>query len=184
MRVKLSSIDEINKILRKEIIFQSELEERRVVNGYSIHGQDLVTQLNSYLQNSYDPKDSYIVYELHVDGDYTTETDFSGVLTIAAKYKMHLYVYGNNSTTLSNVLVSRLETDECRLHLQNEGINLISISNISNGTDFINETLYPRTDLDINIYSELQILPKSNDIINTINDIKLEIINSEENING
>ena len=171
MRIKLSSVDEINKILRNNIIELSELSDKKVVNGYSIHGADLETQLNKYCVDSYKPEDSYIVFELQPRDSYMTETDYDDNLTIDSAYRMRLFIYGNNTTSLVNKLVARLLTDENRLLLQNQGVYLENISNIENGTDFLNDTLFPRTDLDINIYCEQEISKTSSEIdsLDTLN---------------
>ena len=157
MIVKISSIDEINKIIRNKLIELSGLEGKKVVNGYTIHGQDLVDQLNKYLVNGYDPKNSYIVFELHPRNSYITETDYNDKLTIYSPYEMHVYVYGNNSLTLVNTIISKFLTQMTRLDLQNQGIYLENIDNVQNGTDFINESLYPRVDFDINLYCEMDV---------------------------
>ena len=65
MITSISNIDEINKIIRNELITQSELESKRILNGVSIHGQDLVEQINQYCYKSYSPTDSVIVFVLN-----------------------------------------------------------------------------------------------------------------------
>lgn len=179
--VKLSSIDEINKILRAEIIKQSELQGERVVNGYTVHGQDLVTKINKYCVDSYKPEDSYVVFELRPKPSYITETDYNEELSIYSAYEFHLFVYGFNSTTLVNKLVARMLTQNCRLNLQNQGIYLQNIENIQDGTDFINDTLFPRTDLDINIYCQMKVNPVSDTGDFESLSEKLHIIEEEDN---
>ena len=180
MIIKLSSVDEINKIMRNEIIAQSNLDGKKVVNGYTLHGQDLVEQVNKYCYKSFKPDDAYIVFELRPRDSYATETDYNDELTIYSPYEFHLYVYGNSSTNLVNKLVARLLTDKCRLHLQNQGVYLENITDIDNGTDFVNDTLYLRTDCNINIYCQMKI-EATEDELDTLSE-PINVI--KENNNG
>lgn len=165
MKVKISSPDEINKILRSALISLSGLKENRIVNGYTLHGQDLVEQVSKYCYKSYKPEDSYIVFELRPNRDNITEMDYDGNLTINSSYTMHCYVYGNNSYGLVNMILAKLKTQDERLKLQIQGLYLQNNSsdddNITNGTDFINDTLYPRTDFDIIVWCEMLVQKSS-----------------------
>ena len=159
MITKTSSIQELNKIIRNQLILQSELQPNQVMNGVSIHGQDLLERINQYAYKTYTLDSSFIVFVLE---SRDSSSDFSqtredGNLNITASYLVHCYVYGFESQTLVNKIVARLRTEYSRLALQEQGVYLESINNIVTGNDFINNTLMIRTDFYINISCEMEI---------------------------
>ena len=175
----LSSIDEINKILRNQLIKQSELDGKKVLNGVSIHGQDLITQVNKFAYKSYSPMDSVIVFDLTIN---PTENDISqtledGSIQIYSSYSMKCYTYGFSSKELVLKIVARLRSEEARQELYENGVHLTSVEDIVDGKEFVNDTMYIRTDFTINI-SVMSIITKveeNPDLINanfTIKEIR------------
>lgn len=153
MIIPINSIDEINKIVRNEIIKQSELPSERVLNGISLHGQDLVDKINDYAYKSYDQNNSLIVFDLSLTNSENdiSQTLENGKIQIYSTYSMKCYVYGYSSKQLVLKTISRLRSEESRQNLYEQGVHLISINDIVDGKEFFNETMYIRTDFTINV---------------------------------
>lgn len=156
---KVNDIQELNKIVRTQLIAQSGLDGNQVLNGVSIHGQDLLKMINQYAYKSYDLKDSVLVFVLEprTSSNNMSETTADDKLRIISSYQFHCYLYGYSSPTLANQIIARMRTEYVRLLLQQEGVYLESISEAEMGNDFINETLMVRTDFFINISCESRI---------------------------
>ena len=149
----INNIDEINKFIRNELISQSGLDSKRVLNGVTTHGQDLIDRLNKYCYKSYEPTDSFIVFVLSPS---SSENDISQTLEddsieIVSTYRIKCYTYGYSSMDLVQTILARFRTIEVRQNLFNNGIYLIDIGEIADGKEFINETMFIRTDFTIKI---------------------------------
>ena len=178
MIIKTSNIDELNRIVRASLIQQSELDSNRIVNGVSIHGQELLEKLNKYAYKSYDPDDAFIVFELQGrdSSSNVSQTTEDNTISYYMSYGIHVIVYGNGSPTLSNIICSRFRTAEVRDNLQYQGIYIESIENPRIGNDFVNSSLYMRCDFFINISCQMQISQVKQDEIFDKIDITMENI--------
>lgn len=178
MIVKTSDIQEINKIVRNQIILQSQLTPEQVMNGVSVHGVDLLERINRYAYKSYDLMDSFIVFKLD---SRDSENDMSqtredGTIKMISSYAVQVTVYGLSAQTLSNTIVARFRTEYARLQLQEQGIYLEDVSRPQTGNDFINNTLMIRCDFYINISVEMNIPQVSKPQDMKLNDIVIEEI--------
>ena len=172
MITKTTSIQELNKIVRNQLILQSGLNANQVMNGVSIHGQDLLERINQYAYKTYTLDSSFIVFVLE---GRDSESDFSqtqenGVVRMISSYQVHCYVYGFESQTLANQIIGRLRTEYARLYLQQNGVYLESVSKPITSNDFINNTLMIRTDFFVNISCEMEIQQQDEgEILSTFN---------------
>ena len=159
MIIKTSNIDELNRIIRTSLIEQSKLDSNRVVNGVSVHGQELLEKLNKYAYKSYEPTDAFIVFELSSrdSSNSFSQTSEDNTVSYYMSYGIHVIVYGNGSPTLSNIICARFRTEEVRDNLQYQGIYIESIENPRIGNDFVNSSLYMRCDFFINISCQMSI---------------------------
>ena len=178
MITKTSDIQELNKIVRNQIIEQSELEPNQVMNGVSIHGQDLLTAINKYAYRSYDLKDSFIVFKLNSreSSSDMSQTKENGQIKYIASYAIQLSIYGLSAQTLANKIVARFRTEYARLQLQEQGVYLENISRPTTSNDFINDTLMIRCEVYINISVEMTIEQVSQPYDMELNDIIVEEI--------
>lgn len=144
----------IDKYIRQELIQQSGLIGERVLNAISVRGQDLSKLVDEKIYMSYNLYDCFIIFEVVIDSDSTdnvsmTEEDES--ITDYSVFNVKVMIYGNKSNILSHRIKSRLLTEEIRQNLYEKGIHLIEISSIESVNDFINNTIWPRTDFDIKV---------------------------------
>lgn len=178
MITKTLDIQEINKIVRNQIIQQSELSPNQVMNGVSVHGQDLIESINKYAYKSYDLKDSFIVFELQSreSSSDMSQTRVDNRIRYIASYRVQVSTYGFSAQTLANKIIARLRTEYARLQLQEQGVYLANVSNAITGNDFINNTLMIRCDFTIDVSVEMIIDQTTQPYDMQMNDIIVENI--------
>ena len=174
---KMIEEKEIVKILRAMIITQLELKEEQVLNVLSFRGADLRKNLEEFTSTTFNQKDLVIVFEL-LETDSTnniTYTQDNDSLLIYASYKFDLSLYGNSSGLKSKVLRARILTDEVLTDLEQKGIHIYNVSYPSSGTEFINNVIWERKDMYIELsvkYESSKILTSNEfESINSINTI-------------
>lgn len=144
---------EIIKILRQSLIQELELEPGQVLNALSFRGADLHKEVETFIYNTFSQKELIIIFEL-VENDSSNNLVYpenDSDLLIYASYSFKLTIYGNQSGLYSRILKARFLTDEVLTNLQENGIYIYEITNPSSGTEFINDVIWERKDLDINI---------------------------------
>lgn len=145
---------ELDKIIRNVLIEQSELNSKRVLNALSVRGQNLskfITE-NSYM--SYNLSDIVIIFEISsnqssksnvvMEEDDDTITDYSS-------FYVKILIYGNKSSYIANKLKSRLLSRKVIDNLQYEGIHVETVSNPEPMREWLNETLWIRNDITMEI---------------------------------
>lgn len=178
MITTISSVKELNKILRKELIAQSQLNSNYVLNALSTYGETLDKLLSNKVYDSYETKDAVLLFQLF---NRNNESDFSfteknGTITYNKSYELKIIIYGNASSDIANKISSRFRTEKVRNDLQNLGVYLESISDPESINEFKNEVMWFRTDISIFITSEFSYQQTSEDsdfdILSKINIIK------------
>lgn len=159
--ISISDVNELNKILRTELITQSELEGKFVRNALDIHGQDLDKLLEAQVYSSIDTSDVLLLFQLHSrdsnsDISQTLEND---TILIYTSYTLYCILYGNESNNVANKIVARFRTDEVRDDLYAQGVYLEEITNPKTFDEFKNETMWQRADFEINVSCQREIKP-------------------------
>lgn len=155
----LLNLRDIDKIIRSEIITQSELNSERVLNALSIRGVDLEKLVTQLKYTSIDTADILILFEVENRDDGYNETySYPTYVESYSSYRVNIIIYGNNSKTISQKLKARFETMKVRERLQEQGIYLEGVSKISSINEYMNETMWLRSDLSFDI-SCLQTYP-------------------------
>lgn len=148
----IDSYKEAVILIRNMIISQSNIDSNHVLNSLSIRGQDLqklIQDTNIYM--SYDLNDKIILFKISKN-DNTNNVQLSeenDIISLYTSYKCHLYIYGNNSFDFSEILKAKILTEKNIDDMFFKGINITSCSNIENISDFINNTIWPRSDFNI-----------------------------------
>lgn len=174
----LQSINDIEKIIRKYLISQSQVQSNFVRNSLSIYGEALEKVLSEQIYNSINANDVMILFELkeRQNTSDVSETNDSNVIDYYKSYKIHVIIYGDNSTNIANNIVARFRTIYIRDILREEGVYLEQISDASKINEYINETMWLRNDVDIDISCHLQIAQIEQDYIaDTLNDVLINI---------
>ena len=169
--------DEINKLIRLQIIKQANLLPERVLNSLSTYGAELDKVLTEILtvstshtvgrhnvQSSEDESiyvpiqhsDVVVLFELQdrQSSNDMSETNDDNSVTYTKSYIVHLIIYGDSCGDVATTLVARLRTERCRTELLDEGISLERITDPDRINEFKNNTLWQRTDFDIYISVE------------------------------
>lgn len=176
----IENLMDLDKHIRNELIEQSGLLAKRVLNAISVRGQDLSKLIDDNIYMSYNLSDCVIIFEVLIDSDSSdnvslTEKDES--ITDYSAFNVKVIVYGNKSNILCHKIKSRFLSEEVRQSLWDNGIHLIEISNIESINEFINNTIWTRCDFDIKIACRLNfdktISNKNFEELNDIDIIKI-----------
>lgn len=152
------NIDEINKIIREQLILQSGLDGSHVLNSVSSYGQILDRLLQAAEYTSIVPSDEVILFELSArNSDLDTSFMLNDKIQYDKAYLVHVIVYGDNSSTLVNKIIGRFRTEKVRQSLQQSGVYLESIEHSGTINEFKNDRMWIRNDCEINIYCRNEI---------------------------
>lgn len=161
----LQNVDAIEKVMRAQLIAQSEVNQKFVRNSLSIHGEALEKLLEEQIYSSISTNDAMILFEFRdrlTDSD-GSETNEDGSISYYKSYKLYVIIYGDNSTNIANNIVARFRTEAVRLALRDEGIYLEQISEASKINEYKNETMWLRNDIEIDISCQLSISQITNE---------------------
>lgn len=154
----IENVNEVNKIIRNELIKQSGLKGQFVRNITSTYGQDLDMLLSHSNYSSLERDNVCILFEIEEDDiDQISEEESTNHSSIYCYNVVKLVIYGNSSDYVAKQLKARFETDKVRDDLINQGVYLSNISNIRSINEFKNNVMWLRTDLDLHIAFKLDI---------------------------
>lgn len=156
--IAISNLNEVDKIIRKQLILQSEIEGDRVLNALSRYGTNLNQNVGSDIFDSISPSDIVILFEQmsrssSSDGSFT-DSDDSIVQYVSMSY--HITVYGTSSATVAQKIRARFASEQCRSDLYNEGVYLERISSPQSINEYVNDGMWMRTDFDMNVSMEMK----------------------------
>ena len=153
----ISSFSELEKNLREILIEYSELDGKFVLNALSLYGTYL-SERNNNILSGLTVDDVMILFEL-VSAQSTnnvSQTINTDVVT-SRSYELKIMIYGNSGEQVAVKLVSRLYTQESRDRLHSLGLHLYDSTEFISVNDYINETMFPRTDFSIKFSCEYSI---------------------------
>lgn len=151
----LDTLNEATVILRNKIIEISKLSSEYVINALSVYGADLAKILEeiqySIKTAGSNPEnmvnDTLIVFE--VRNNTSSSNNMIQKDVVYAAYTMHIIIYGEASEELSVKLKTGLLEIDTKCALREEGVHIMSISNIDAINEFKNSVLWQRRDFDI-----------------------------------
>lgn len=175
--ISVSSSKELEKIIRLQLITQSELPGKKILNSLDVYGQNLNKNIDSNVFDSYSPSDEVIIFELFSrpsssDISFTEEIDEN--ISYYKTYELRLYIYGNTSTDLANKIAARFRTQLVRESLLQNGVYLEKIEEPNKINEFINNVLWIRNDVSILISCKFTIPQiKTDTSFETLNELKI-----------
>lgn len=156
MITAVNNVYDIIKSMRFELIAQSGLDSKLVLNSLSVRGTDLKKYVSDDIFTSYSLSDNVILFEItptQTSNDCSFKDD--DACSIYVSYNFGLSIYGNSSDTLANIIKLRFESESVRLNLYRQGIYVDDISSVTALNEFINDTMWLRSDLTITISCKL-----------------------------
>ena len=174
--ISIKDSNELNKIIRTQLITQSQIPGKKILNALEVYGQNLNKNASQSIFDSYSPSETVIVFELlsrpsNSDVSYTEEVDENIIYYKA--YELKLYIYGKESTDVANNIVARFRTQLCRETLLENGVYLEKIEEPDKINEFINNVLWIRNDVSILINCKFTISQiKTDASFETLNELK------------
>ena len=164
--------------LRNMLIKQSELEEKRVLNGRSFRGIDLNKVITEDEEFSISLNDLFIIFNIYNSDNlnFSEEIDENNI-RLTSSFTLHVTIYGTNSIDLSQKLKARLSSLQVALELKKEGLYIKKVYDPTDVTEYINDTFWERYDLEVDVIGERVISKVESDYI-----IKeIEVITDSQN---
>lgn len=148
-------IASIEIALRKMLIKQSELEDKRVFNGRSFRGIDLNKVISDNEEFSITLNDLFILFDLYNDGDLNFSEEVNeDTIRLVSSFTLHITIYGTDALDLSQKLKARLDSEQVLLELQTKNIHLKSVSSPEDVAEYINDTFWNRYDIEVKLEGE------------------------------
>lgn len=155
----IADINELNKLVRNQLITQAELPSDRVRNALTTYGATLDKLLMKQEFDSVCPCEELMLFELRTcenDGDVSM-TEVDDTVSFYKSYTLYIILYGDNSATVMNKLIARLRTQAVRQALYEEGVYIEEVKNDSSVNEFKNDVMWHRHDTEILISCKMSI---------------------------
>lgn len=155
--IAITDINELNRIFRKELILQSEVDGEFVRNALSVDGQTLERLMYGDTSESICRCDSVILFEL-TTRDSDKQISFSETDDEIEQYRRFTFkiiIYGDNSQMVSAKLIARLKSLNVRQRLLSEGIKIERVGYADSVNEYKNETIWQRNDIAIDVWCKL-----------------------------
>lgn len=174
--IAIKDINELNKIIREQLIIQSELDSNRVRNALTTYGATLDKLLLKEEYESICKCDDLMLFELRTrenDSDVSM-TEYDNDIIFYKSYTIYVILYGDNAATIMNKLIARMRSQIVRQTLYENGVYLQEMKNDISFNEFKNDTLWHRHDVEILISCKMNIEQIRADIdFENLNDIKI-----------
>lgn len=160
--IQITNLNEVNKFVGRQLALQSGLTVDNVYNALSLHGTALRKRIeDTQIFTSYDVSDCVLLFELESDNnsDGASMSLDDEKIIFDKTYKISITIYGNASEDVANTTIARLRTEKVRTDIQNNGFTILSVSNSTTINEFVNETIWHRSDFSIKISCEIVIEP-------------------------
>lgn len=161
--VSIQSFEQIIRIIRQEIIDQTELDGKAVVNATSVRGPAFIKFLDEYQTVSPDLSNVFIVFEVlensESDQNFLFEHDDESA-DVVVPYSFNLKIYGSQCHFLAQQLMVNLRNPNVATNLFNKGIWLTEITSPIGQNELINNTIWPRCDMSIHFTVQYNITKK------------------------
>ena len=139
--------------VRAEIIRQTGLRSEFVLNGHSLYGPDLLKTINQTIEIAPEIRDCFIVFEFReIENDSYGAGPINDMkMEALAPYGFFCKVYGDKCHYYAQKLLTIFKYPDTVLKLRAAGCHITSIHNIGSVNEFINNVLWPRCDIEIDM---------------------------------
>ena len=158
----MTNTDEINKIVRLEIINYLNITGNRVLNGVSVRGPNLQKIISECTLGSFNLEDSFIVFDLEkANGeDYFVMEEDDNTVSVISEFQMNFRVYGMLCHMIGLRLQAMFKDVYVLGRLYEKGIRGQDVTDLTTINEFINNTMWPRADLSFKMQIRFTIYKK------------------------
>lgn len=146
-------VEDLIPFLRKILIKQSGLSADDVISVSSVRGP-MPTKIDAAGNEiPYNTDEQFIIFDFSESNDINvaTQEDSSGALYDYVSYELHLTIYGDYARTLAQQIKSRFQSEKVNNELEAEGVQVLDIDSPVGDNEFINNTFWIRSDLNISL---------------------------------
>ena len=142
---------QLDALIRKVLIRQSELDATFVRNALSAYGTDLDKRTLDSVFETIGPNDAMMLFENHMNADDkdVSMTEENGKMTYYLSFKTNVMIYGLTGAMTAIKTCARLRSEVVRLQLQDMGIFIQKVENPVELHEFKNNVLWQRHDFEI-----------------------------------
>lgn len=153
--------DNIIRKIKSTLATQAELSQKLFFNATSIRGADIFNSNTGLESEPLWTSNVFVVFEMLEDdnGKNVVLHEQDDSISSISSFKFNLKIYGDECHNVSQKILMRFKTEEVALDLRNSGIFIDSISFPTCINEFINNTLWARCDMSLNIQVRFNINP-------------------------
>lgn len=162
----MTDIESINVILRSQIIAQSGIDAELVRDATTEYGAFLDMNTSGSIFESLTPSNTVALFELKTRESSTnmSRTNDDDSIVFFRTYQLRVMLYGDDSGNIANMLVARFRTEKVRNSLLASEVYVESVSEPERITEFKNNIVWQRNDIDINVSCEVDLTQASVDV--------------------
>ena len=155
----ITSVNELNKLIRNVLIEQSGLSPVFVRSVHTEFGTDL-DKKNGSIFTSLTQDDEVILFDLETNDTSNNMSETTGSQTVIYQsFRASIIMYGYVASLLAEYLVARLRTQEVRESLHEVGIHIEKVNSPTKLEEFKNGVVWARHDFDIEFACQLLVPP-------------------------
>lgn len=147
----MTTTSQLDALIRRLLIDQSELNSNFVRNALSAYGTDLDKRTIDAVFETISPDDAMMLFENHLTSDDkdVSMTEENGNMTYYLSFKTNVMIYGLSGADIAIKTCARLRSEAIRLQLQSVGIFLQKVDNPVELHEFKNNVLWQRHDFEL-----------------------------------
>ena len=161
----MTDIESINTILRAQLIAQSGISAELIRDATTEYGSFLDMNSSGSIFESLTPTNTALLFELKTreSSINMSRTNDNDSITFFRAYQLRVILYGDNSGNVANMLVARFRTEKVRNSLLAKGVYVETVSEPERITEFKNNIVWQRNDIEINVSCEVELTQSSID---------------------
>ena len=150
--IAFSDINELNRIIRTQLIKQSGLDGSFVRNALSLYGTNLHKETSTNIFQTLEQDDVLMLFELQIPQNQydTSMTEDDDSISYFKSFVMKIIIYGANADNVAIKTAARLRSEFVLNKLSEEGIYIQTVTDPMSMNEYLNDVMWHRADFDIN----------------------------------
>lgn len=151
--INSSTYENIIKVIGNKLLQIIGLDRNRLFNGVSAHGSDLLKVINESEYTSFSLNDCFIVFVLEENNvdRYFILRENDGSMSSHSQFRFSLKIYGNACHDVSQTLLMAFKDENLLQEMYDNSVYILNLTFPKFSFEPINNTLWPRCDIDINL---------------------------------